>query len=216
MSDEELRIDTTRFVNAHAPFLQNKIDEVQWAAHVAKHIRYYEQIAHGYNPNPDGQPPPVELRPDEMEALRREKDKIVSERGIWRIFVTVCLAAFLQGFVQSSFTGSNVYIGYWMSDPARNQHGIGISNGIPYLSAALIGCVIADPVNQIAGRRGGILIAAVLICITSIAASSLNFDESGEGKSHAWKSLVGIRIFNGVGMGIKVSPFFIQYDRALN
>ena len=212
MSDEELRIDTTRFVNAHAQFLQHKIDEVQWAAHVAKHIRYYEQIARGYNPNPDGAPPPVELRPDEMEALRREKDKIVSERGIWRIFVTVCLAAFLQGFVQSSFTGSNVYVGYWMHDPANNQHAIGISNGIPYMSAALIGCVIADPVNQIAGRRGGIFIAAVLIFFTSIAAASLEFDESGRGQSGAWKSIVAIRIFNGIGMGIKVSAFSFSLD----
>lgn len=40
--------------------------------------------------------------------------------------------------------------------------------------------------------------------ITSIAAASLsNFDEDGTGHSDAWKTLVGLRLVNGIGMGIK-------------
>ena len=106
MSDEQLKIDATRFVNSRAPFLVDRVDEVCRAAHVAKHIRFYEHVARGYN---DGTSPPVTLTREEKEALVREKDKIISEHGMWYVFITVSLAAFLQGFVQSSFSGSNVY-----------------------------------------------------------------------------------------------------------
>lgn len=34
MSDEEVRIDATRFVNSRAPFLSDRVDEVCRAAHV--------------------------------------------------------------------------------------------------------------------------------------------------------------------------------------
>ncbi|SPO06054.1 related to myo-inositol transport protein ITR1 [Cephalotrichum gorgonifer] len=205
MSDEEVRIDATRFVNSRAPFLSDRVDEVRRAALVAKHIRYYECIARGEAPIGV---PPVILNNDEKEALVREKTKIISERGMWYVFITVSLAAFLQGFVQSSFSGANVYDGYWrtVSETHTNDHAMGITNGIAYLSAALIGCPLSDPVNQIAGRRGAIFIASVLIAVSSIAAASLprhDFDENGGGRSTAWKTLVGLRLINGVGMGIK-------------
>lgn len=59
-------------------------------------------------------------------------------------------------------------------------------------------------VNQIAGRRGAILIAAVLIAGTSLGAGFLQaFDEDGTGESNAWRYLVALRLFNGIGMGIK-------------
>ena len=109
MSDEELKDDATRYVNSRAPFLAapDKVDEVCRAAHVAKHIRFYEHVARGYNT--DGVDPPITLTREEKKALVREKDKIISEHGMWYVFITVSLAAFLQGFVQSSFSGSNVY-----------------------------------------------------------------------------------------------------------
>lgn len=59
-------------------------------------------------------------------------------------------------------------------------------------------------INQISGRRGAIFIAAVLIAGTSLGAGLLqNFDEDGTGRSDAWKTLVILRLFNGIGMGIK-------------
>ncbi|MBE3046347.1 hypothetical protein IMZ48_28205 [Candidatus Bathyarchaeota archaeon] len=176
MSDEELRIDATRFVNSRAPFLEDKIEEVCRAAHVAKHIRFYEHVARGYNT--DGQDPPITLTKEEKEALVREKDKIISEHGMWYVFITVSLAAFLQGFVQSSFSGSNVYEGYWrrVRWSGDDPHMMGITNAIAYLTAAVIGCHLSDPVNQIAGRRGAILVASILIAGTSIGAACLNFD----------------------------------------
>ena len=95
MSDEEVRIDATRFVNSRAPFLSESIEDVRRAAHVAKHIRFYEHIARGYNT--DGSNPPITLTREEKEALVREKDKIISEKGMWFVFITISLAAFLQG-----------------------------------------------------------------------------------------------------------------------
>ena len=89
-----MAIDARRFVNSRAPFLHDKIDDVCRAAHVAKHIRFYEQIARGYNR--DGSSPPITLTREEKEALVREKDKIISERGMWFVFITISLAAFLQ------------------------------------------------------------------------------------------------------------------------
>lgn len=138
MSDEEVRIDATRFVNSRAPFLSDKIEEVCRAAHVAKHIRFYEHIARGYNSVDTI--PPVILNKEEKEALVREKDKIISEHGMWYVFVTISLAAFIQGFVQGSFSGSNVYEGYWrrVSKTEKYDHEMGISNGIAYLAAALM------------------------------------------------------------------------------
>ena len=62
----------------------------------------------------------------------------------------------------------------------------------------------ADPLNQIAGRRGAILVAAVLITGTSLGAALLQtFDEAGEGRSDAWRALTALRLVNGIGMGIK-------------
>ena len=91
-----------------------------------------------------------------------------------------------------------------MSKSHSNPHQMGITNGIAYLAAALIGCHLSDPVNQIAGRRGAILVASILIAGTSIGAACLqNFDDDGTGESDAWKSLVALRLVNGIGMGIK-------------
>lgn len=157
MSDEEVRIDATRFVNSRAPFLSDKVEDVCRAAHVAKHIRFYEYISRGYNS--DGSDPPITLTREEKEALVREKDKVMSESGMWFVFITISLAAFLQGklspvgmhvmriadtdsagFVQSSFSGANVYEGYWrrVSITERHEHEMGLTNGIAYLAAALM------------------------------------------------------------------------------
>lgn len=90
-----MRIDAARFVNSRAPFLSDKREDVLRAAHVAKHIRYYEHIARGYDA--DGSTPPITLTQEEKEALVGEKDKIISEKGIWVVLITISLAAFLQG-----------------------------------------------------------------------------------------------------------------------
>lgn len=58
--------------------------------------------------------------------------------------------------------------------------------------------------NQIAGRRGAIFLAAILIAGTSIGCAAIHtFDSEGKGRSPAWKTLTGIRLVNGIGMGIK-------------
>lgn len=58
--------------------------------------------------------------------------------------------------------------------------------------------------NQIAGRRGAIFLAAILIAGTSIGCAAIQtFDLNGSGHSTAWKTLTGLRLVNGIGMGIK-------------
>ncbi|KAM0327248.1 hypothetical protein ACHAQA_006383 [Verticillium albo-atrum] len=70
---------------------------------------------------------------------------------------------------------------------------LGAANASPYLFAALLGCPLALPVNHYLGRKGGVAIAAFLIFVTSIASAFAT----------TWYHLFGIRLINGVGMGLK-------------
>ncbi|CAI4210954.1 unnamed protein product [Parascedosporium putredinis] len=180
LTDEQVTIDVTRFVNSRAPFLSDRVDEVCRAAHVAKHIRFYEQIARGYNT--DGTSPPITLTSEEKTALVREKDKIISEHGM------------------CSFGGANVYEGYWrrVSHEHKNDHAMGISNGIAYLAAALI-----SRKSDRRATRSYLLRVYPHHDHVDCGGLLSNFDEDGTGHSDAWKTLVALRLVNGIGMGIK-------------
>jgi MFS family permease len=65
----------------------------------------------------------------------------------------------------------------------------GAVNAIPFFVAAVIGCPLALPINYWFGRRGGICAAAMLIFASSVAAAF----------SISWYSLLGVRVFNGIG-----------------
>lgn len=147
----------------------------------------------------------VVLTPDEMEALRNEKDRLFSERGILIVSICVAIAAFLQGHVQSSINGGTPYesdLGFRdstscsspVSDVSRWE--LGATNAMPFLTAALLGCWVSMPVNDRLGRRGAMIVAAVLVLISSLVSGLCVLIAE---EHNRWKLLIGIRVVNGIG-----------------
>ncbi|KAF6809423.1 hypothetical protein CSOJ01_06901 [Colletotrichum sojae] len=172
------------------------------AARVAKDIRLYDEVAR--NPSHEAGRLPVKLTNEEKEALRRERDVPFSEKGMWTIIITVSLAAFLQGdivdtdpslgHVQASFNGSSIYPDKFdLNKPKDDDWRLGAANASPFLFAAVVGCPLALPVNHYLGRRGGMIVAAVLIFASSLASAFAD----------TWQELFAIRSINGIGMGLK-------------
>lgn len=170
---------------------------------MGKDIKAYDQIARDPSPNvwPDL---PVELTDGEKKALKAERDVLFSEKGMLLVVVTVSLAGFLQGQVQSSINGATLYASQLGLDlgtsgpnsiPPTNDDSwkLGAANAAPFLFAALIGCPLALPINDLVGRRGAIAVAAVLILASSLASAFVT----------TWYDLLAVRIVNGLGMGLK-------------
>ena len=68
------------------------------------------------------------------------------------------------------------------------------------------GCTLSDPINTVVGRKWTIFLAAILIFLGSLLSalgSVVKFDGEGLGRSRGWITLCGIRIINGIGMGLK-------------
>ncbi|EHK43777.1 hypothetical protein TRIATDRAFT_86874 [Trichoderma atroviride IMI 206040] len=195
LTDEELQRDVRSFVENHIPSIA--YEDLIRAARVAKDVRLYDEVARkeGYHDESDLL---VQLTEEEKRALRRERDVPFSEKGMRAVILTVSIAALLQGFVQSSFNGAGLYREEWgLQEHVRMGSSVnwefGAVNAVPFFVAAVIGCPLALPINYWFGRRGGICAAAVLIFASSIAAAF----------SISWYSLLGVRVFNGIGMGIK-------------
>ncbi|KAJ0168578.1 putative polyol transporter 2 [Colletotrichum tanaceti] len=174
------------------------------AARVAKDIRLYDEVAR--NPSESaGRELPVQLTVEERRALVRERDVPFSEKGMWTIIITVSLAAFLQGHVQASFNGSSLYDTEFGLDtlvvdgriknskPGVDDWKLGAANASPFFFAAILGCPLALPVNHYLGRKGGMAVAAFLILVSSLASAFAT----------NWQQLFGIRLVNGIGMGLK-------------
>ncbi|TGJ79941.1 hypothetical protein E0Z10_g8826 [Xylaria hypoxylon] len=182
------------------------VERLLRAVQVAKDIRIYDRVARSKDPHA-GKDLPVELTAEEKIALKREKDSLPSEPTMLIVVLTVSLAAFLQGFVQSSINGASLYakefgletvkspevMGGSPPKPTSNGWKLGAVNASPYLFAALVGCWLALPINERVGRRGAMAIAACLIFTSSLGAAFCS----------NWQQLFGVRVLNGIGMGIK-------------
>ncbi|KAH6891067.1 hypothetical protein B0T10DRAFT_605400 [Thelonectria olida] len=200
VSDEELEADVRNFADTYLRSI--KYDDILRGARVAKDIGLYDQVARDSDPNA-GSHLPVQLTAEEKRALRRERDGPFSEKGMMVVIFTVSLAAFLQGFVQSSFNGASLYKqGFGLgSNDNTNSTGststedwqLGAANGSPWFFAALVGCPLSLPINYWFGRRGGMAVAAFLIFASSIGAIFVR----------TWLQLFCVRIVNGIGMGVK-------------
>lgn len=194
-SDAELEADVQAFAQQYLPDVS--VQKLLRGARVAKDIRLYDDVARSKKPNA-GSSLEVQLTEEEKKYLRRERDVVFSERGMRIVIITVSLAAILQGFVQSSFNGASLYRDGWglpkqlTGDTSANWQ-LGGANSAPWFAAALLGCPLSLPINYWYGRRGGLISASILIAISSVAAIFAN----------SWDQLLGIRIINGVGMGIK-------------
>ncbi|KAL5114649.1 hypothetical protein ACEQ8H_007442 [Pleosporales sp. CAS-2024a] len=146
------------------------------------------------------------LTPLEKKAIREQR-----ALGFWQqprplrvTIVTLCLAAVIQGWVQTGLNGANLtwgkQLGLTREDgPPTETHEIWIfaaMNAVLYFSASILGCWWSDPLQSlILGRRGAIFFSGCL-CLAGAIGSSL---------SRTWPQLLGCRIVLGAGMGAKAS-----------
>ncbi|KAF4815819.1 putative polyol transporter 1 [Colletotrichum tropicale] len=161
------------------------------AARIAREIRAYtDESLHDVLPEP--------LTNEERKALKAEQEKTFSQGGMKIIIITVALAALLQGHVQASINAGSVFaslLGVSNDDDPQNAKDwkLGAMNAAPYLAAALVGAPLSLPLNYWMGRRGAIAFAAAFIFASSLASAFV----------HTWYQLLGVRIINGIGMGVK-------------
>ncbi|KAI0534130.1 hypothetical protein GGR58DRAFT_484064 [Xylaria digitata] len=195
LTEEEIERGVREFHREFLPLVD--VDRLLRAVQVAKDIRIYDKVARSEDPHA-GKGLPVELTAEEKIALKKEKDSLPSEPTMLMVVLTVSLAAFLQGFVQSSFNGASLYAeefglgtvkppdeqGGLPPKPTSNDWKLGAVNASPFLFAALVGCWLALPVNERVGRRGAMAIAACLIFTSSLGASFCT----------NWKQLFGVRV----------------------
>ncbi|KAG6040342.1 hypothetical protein E4U41_000848 [Claviceps citrina] len=198
LTDAELEADVERFVTNILPSVE--YNDLLRAARVGKDIRLYDEAARQSDGYDERNRLLVLLTDEEKTALRKEKDNAFSERGMLVVIATVSLAAFLQGFVQSSFNGASLYKsqfglteGSIPGAVTSDDWKLGAANASPWFFAALVGCPLSLPINYWFGRRGGIGVAAFMILCSSTAAIFAT----------SWTALFGIRIVNGVAL---VSP----------
>lgn len=86
-----------------------------------------------------------------------------------------------------------------LAHPTDEPHDVwifGIVNGSTYISAAVVGCWLSDPLNEyIYGRRGALFIAGLFSFATVIGAAY----------AQSWQALLACRVLLGFGMGAKAS-----------
>ncbi|KAI6294441.1 hypothetical protein MCOR03_005793 [Pyricularia oryzae] len=207
VTDEDLTQDAQQFARAWLSDVPGSARKLLRAARVAKDIRSYDDVARGLGGDGGAELLlPVVLTEAEKRALRDERDATFSERGMRVVVLTVSLAAFLQGHVQSSVNAASTYAALlglrvpWVPAAAGggetvelDRWRLGAANAAPFLAAGLMGCLLALPVNKAVGRRGAMAVAALLILASSLAAAFVR----------RWDVLLVVRVFNGLGMGIK-------------
>jgi MFS family permease len=139
----------------------------------------------------------VSLTDEENEAILLERNSPWDGK-MFVVILTVSLASFLQGFVQSSVNTSGSYRDQWglgveHGNDADTDYRFGAANASPYLFAAVLGCPLAFPINYYLGRRLAIAIATALVLVSSLASIAVR----------SWLAMFLIRALHGVGMGIK-------------
>ncbi|KXH32766.1 sugar transporter [Colletotrichum simmondsii] len=203
LNDDELEEDVRQFAEIlpGVPFRP-----ILRAAQVSKEIRAYTD--EGLQDSL-----PIRLKPEERIALKAERDKAFSQSGMTVIVVTVALAALLQGHVQASINAGSIYARLLQEkvSSTTDRNGLvwqlGGMNSAPFLAAAILGAPMSLPLNYWMGRRGAIAVAAALIFASSLAS----------GFVHTWQQLLGVRIINGLGMGIKaVSTPILASETAID
>ncbi|TFK44551.1 hypothetical protein BDQ12DRAFT_673197 [Crucibulum laeve] len=143
-----------------------------------------------------------ELDEEEKEVLRRETTHKWSQpRALYFTVILCSLAAAVQGWDQTGSNGANLSFPAEFNitsnpgDPnaSRNEWIVGLINSGPYIASCLMGCWLADPLNNLLGRRGTIFFAGIF-CTFSVI---------GSGCAQTWPQLFICRLLLGLGMGPK-------------
>ncbi|KAL3600120.1 hypothetical protein FPOAC2_04351 [Fusarium poae] len=194
LSDENSPTEIERsliYLAEHLPTVS--VEELGRAFSIAQNIVYYATP----NQEPSDATMPNTLTEAESKSIRDEREHVFSQKGMSIIIATVSLAAFLQGHVQASINAADIYA-MDGRDPLHLPEGnrtwaSGAMNSMPYFIAALLGSPLSLPINICIGRRGALMVSALLIIASSI----------GSAFCQTWVELLLVRIIAGVAMGIK-------------
>ncbi|KAK6846373.1 hypothetical protein PG987_001561 [Apiospora arundinis] len=131
----------------------------------------------------------------ELEALEHETERKWRQPKTLYFTILVCsIGAIEQGWAQASMNGANLYFpnefGIGSSD-FKDTLLVGLINSAIYLSTALVGAWLSEPLNRRFGRRGAVF-AGALLCLLSNMASAL---------SRSWPQLLLFRVVVGIGLG---------------
>ncbi|KIW63879.1 hypothetical protein PV04_08849 [Phialophora macrospora] len=140
-----------------------------------------------------------ELDSDELESLQHEVAHRWKHPFALYATVFVCsIGAAVQGWDQTGSNGANLTFPVEFgiaSGSSRDNWLIGLVNAIPYISSAVFGCWLSDPLNYLMGRRGATFVAAIFCILTPI----------GGALSQSWHQLLVTRLLMGFGMGLKAA-----------
>jgi MFS family permease len=147
----------------------------------------------------------LRLPPDEARVFRLEVNASFWDETYIRVPIPMCcIAGVVQGWTQSSANAANLYYPKALGMTDDNcaftdnpqQWLFNAQNAALFLSGALAGCFLSDPLNEwLNGRRGAILIAAIFTFISVIGTAFWQTK---------WELLI-FRIIVGLGMGAKAS-----------
>src|SRR5271163_2701005 len=140
-----------------------------------------------------------------------------TQRLVVGLAVLASLGGFLFGYATAVISGAVSAIDAIFITPQHLSESARDSLSGWAISCALLGCVIgaaiAGPISTAIGRRGGLLVSAVLFLTGSIgsAVPELGFGAIGHMGPAALTPFIIYRIIGGVGVGIAsmLSPLYI-------
>ncbi|MCJ1381085.1 hypothetical protein MMC17_004194 [Xylographa soralifera] len=146
------------------------------------------------------------LDDDELKYLKDEDENMWRQpRPLYFTIVLCSIGAAVQGWDQVGINAANLRFptdlnvpltsGIAGADLTPNGWVIGLINAAPYISSALLGCWLSDPLNHYFGRRGTTFIAAIICMVTVLGSAFVR----------TWWELLACRLLLGIGMGVKAS-----------
>ena len=143
------------------------------------------------------------LTPGEVSALRTEfanhwKQKWKQPLTLYALVACCSLGAATQGWDETAINQAMLFFtGKQQLDLKFTKYGpsnlLGLVVSAPYLSAALLGCFLSDPLNRLFGRRGTLFFACFISCASCVFQSF----------THNWIQLFLARFLLGLGIGPK-------------
>ena len=135
----------------------------------------------------------------ELQALSRETThKWHQPRTLYFAILVCSLGAIEQGWAQTGMNGANLYIPAALGIDSNTTHDsflLGLINSGLYLSNALCGSWLSEPVNNRIGRRGAIFFASALCLIGNLGSSIIS----------SWPLILFFRLVLGTGLGLNAS-----------
>ncbi|KAJ7586385.1 hypothetical protein C8J56DRAFT_828274 [Mycena floridula] len=139
-----------------------------------------------------------ELDETDKAIIRREKSHKWSQpKDLYLTIILCSIAAAVQGWDQTGSNGANLSFpdefNISTANSSRNEWIVGFINSAPFVSGALIGCWITDPLNNYFGRRGTIFFCGIF-CTFSVIGSAF---------AQTWPQLLVTRLLLGLGVAPK-------------